>query len=333
MASIIIAGRRFDGQVHESELLIDGDLRPHAGVAGVLGRTFVPGVVAGLVLQWNRVENPKALAGLHVEAAHVAFVIAHALRRHSFAKRRTDDDRVLGYNGRRLKADLAGRQIRKDGLIVVELQVHHTALAERGYDLAVLRFETNQTVPRRYIENPLLLAVGPIGEASTGKLARSRGAALSFMLAVNPQQFAGRGIERNRGAAGSGRGVDDAVHHQRRPFQLELLAVADAIRLEGPRDFELVEIRRVDLIERTVSGAREVRRIARPFAILINARLRGGAQRGQRDHRRHSKHTWFSPVLQRSLPAVAAQNRQDENYLLPEPRPQGAIRTTIRPSS
>ena len=37
MASVVVARWRFDGEVHESELLVHGHLRPHARVAGVVG--------------------------------------------------------------------------------------------------------------------------------------------------------------------------------------------------------------------------------------------------------------------------------------------------------
>src|SRR5580698_3100540 len=75
MASIIIARRRFDRQINQSQLLVYSHLRPDAGIAGVLCRSLVPAIVADLALHRNRMENPKALAGLHIESAHIAFVI------------------------------------------------------------------------------------------------------------------------------------------------------------------------------------------------------------------------------------------------------------------
>src|SRR5438067_1019531 len=88
MAAVKIAGRRFYRQIHQPERFIHADLRPNAGVAGVFRRAVEPGVVPRFALFWNGMENPEALAGAHVEAAHIAFVVAHALRRHALAKRR-----------------------------------------------------------------------------------------------------------------------------------------------------------------------------------------------------------------------------------------------------
>ena len=38
VAAVVVAGGQFDGQIHHAELLVDADLPPHAGVAGVIGR-------------------------------------------------------------------------------------------------------------------------------------------------------------------------------------------------------------------------------------------------------------------------------------------------------
>ncbi len=108
MAAIKIAGGRLDWQVDQSELLVHGNLRPHAGVAGVFRGTFLPGVVAKLAFLRDGMENPEALAGSNVESAHVAFIVAHALGRHAFAESGADNDRIFRHDGRRLNADFAG---------------------------------------------------------------------------------------------------------------------------------------------------------------------------------------------------------------------------------
>src|SRR5271168_5502424 len=69
MAAKIIARWRFDRQISEVQLGIDTRLRPHTGVAGVLGRPVLPGVVPLLALFRNRMENPHPLSGADVEAA------------------------------------------------------------------------------------------------------------------------------------------------------------------------------------------------------------------------------------------------------------------------
>src|SRR5947209_6539243 len=78
MAAVIVAGRKFHRQIGEAELFIDGNLPPHAGVAGVGPRILFPGVVAEFARTGNRMEDPKALAGVYVEPAHVALLVAAA---------------------------------------------------------------------------------------------------------------------------------------------------------------------------------------------------------------------------------------------------------------
>src|SRR5271165_2490247 len=108
MATVVIAGGRFDGQIDESELLIDADLRPNASVAGILGGTVVPSVVTEFPLFGDGVEDPEALARADIETAHISFVVAHALGRHALAERRADDDGVQCHHWRGLESDFAG---------------------------------------------------------------------------------------------------------------------------------------------------------------------------------------------------------------------------------
>src|SRR5690242_759230 len=84
MAAVKIAGWRFDWQIDKAELLVDGDLRPDACVAGVFGGAFFPSVVAELAFFRDRVKNPETFAGTDVEAANVSFIVVHAARRHAF---------------------------------------------------------------------------------------------------------------------------------------------------------------------------------------------------------------------------------------------------------
>ena len=55
----------------------------------------------------------------------------------------------------------------------------------------------------------------------------------------DPDQFAGLCIQRDHGAARAGRGVDHALDHQRRAFQLVFGPRAEIVGLESPGDFEL----------------------------------------------------------------------------------------------
>ena len=63
-------------------------------------------------------------------------------------------------------ADLAGRQIGHDGLIVVELQIDCAAFSKRRDWLTGLRVETDQAIAWRDVKNALHLAIRPIVEPS-----------------------------------------------------------------------------------------------------------------------------------------------------------------------
>src|SRR5206468_9699079 len=69
MASVEIRGRIFNREIHEAELFVDRDLRPHAGVAVGRPRVFFPRVVAEFTRAWDWVERPEELPGLRVPAA------------------------------------------------------------------------------------------------------------------------------------------------------------------------------------------------------------------------------------------------------------------------
>ena len=56
----------------------------------------------------------------------------------------------------------------------------------------------------RHIEDSLLLAVGPIGEAAARQLSRRRLPSSVFVLAMHPEQFPGRGVQRHHGSARAG---------------------------------------------------------------------------------------------------------------------------------
>ena len=174
--------------------------------------------------------------------------------------------------GRRLQPDLAVDQ--RDGLVVIEFEIDHAVLAETLHQPAGLGIQADEPVTRRDVKDAFFLAVGPIRESAPRELPRSRRAARAFMFSVHPQQFAGRGVERDRRPPRSRGGIQHAVDHQRRSFQLELGTIADALGLEVPRDLELVEVRRVDLIQRPVPRPGKIRAMRRPLGVF-ETHLRG----------------------------------------------------------
>src|SRR5206468_7102657 len=72
VAAVEIRRRILDGQIHEAKLFIDGDLRPHAGVAVDGPRFLLPRVVSEFTGTRNRVERPEQPAAADVPRAHEA---------------------------------------------------------------------------------------------------------------------------------------------------------------------------------------------------------------------------------------------------------------------
>src|SRR5882762_7205764 len=256
MAAVEVTSRRFNRQVDQAELLVHSDLGPDAGVSGVFCRAIIPSVVAKLTLFRNGVKDPEAFAGSNVEAAHITFVVAHAFGRHALAKSGADDYGIFGHDRRGLNAYFASDQIRKNFLIVIQLQIHFAMIGKRGNSNASLGVQTDQAKSRRDVENSLFFAVRPIGQAAAGELPWSCAAAFSFMLTVDPKQFTGGRVKSDDRAARSSSGVQNAVHHERRAFEFVLQPVAEIIGLDAPRNFKIIEVAGVDLIQRPVTSTR-----------------------------------------------------------------------------
>src|SRR4029453_656504 len=76
------------------------------------------------------------------------------------------------------------------------LQIDDTVLAEGRDASAGLRIEREQTIPRRYIQDALVIpAVCPVRDAAPGQLPRRRRRAFAFALRVRPAQLARYRIE------------------------------------------------------------------------------------------------------------------------------------------
>ena len=88
------------------------------------------------------------------------------------------------------------------------------------------------------------------------------------MLAVDPEQFSGGRIQRNHRAPRPRRRVQNAVHHERRTFELVLRPVTEVVRLDAPGDFQVAEVGGVDLVQRPVSSPRKIGGVGRPLRVL-----------------------------------------------------------------
>src|SRR5262249_61926938 len=112
---------------------IGRDLGPHANISGPFPRAFLPSLVAELARIWNRIEPPYLLAGSHIECAHQTFCVRAEVVTETFRHRRSDNDHVIDYRGRRMQTDLTFFQI--DLFILADdnslLQINHAVLAKR----------------------------------------------------------------------------------------------------------------------------------------------------------------------------------------------------------
>src|SRR5436190_13068010 len=186
-----------------------------------------------------------------------------------------------------MNTDFAGHEIdllsfAEDGALS---QIDDAVPAERRNARAGPRVERDEAVSRRDVEDAFVPAIGPVGDASARQLARRRGRTRALVLAVGPPQLARDRVERDDGAARAGGRVDDSVDFERRAFELELRTRTEAVGLEAPRDFERVEIRRVDLRKPRVVLMLQVSRVRAPFDVrgIAGGPLRAGSDRRGED--------------------------------------------------
>src|SRR5687767_5891468 len=237
--------------------------RPHTGVAGVGPRVVLPRLVADFAGLRDGLEHPQALSRSYVEAADGSLDVAAALRIGAGLERRADDDDVAGDDRGRVKTDRRAGQVHRR--VEIGLQIDGSSSSETGDRITGSSVERDQPVSGRDVEDALFLAVAPVGEAAAGKLSRRGGAASALVLAVYPQQLAGAGIERDHGAPRAAGGVEASSHHERCRLQVEFRTRTEVVRLETPCDFEVVEVRRRDLVERGVAGVAKVSTIGWPL--------------------------------------------------------------------
>src|SRR5438105_1825352 len=109
MPAVVVTRGQFHGKVRHSKFFIDADLSPDSGVAGVGSGTVLPGFGSILIRRRDGVENPKSLAGPHIEATDEALDVGLASRCSAGPVRGADDHRVAGDNRSRMKPNLTGK--------------------------------------------------------------------------------------------------------------------------------------------------------------------------------------------------------------------------------
>ena len=155
--------------------------------------------------------------------------------------------------------------------------------------LAGLRVEHGHVVPRRHHDDALVAAsVGPVRETPAGEVARSFLPADPLVERVpRPERFARRGIDRVRIPPVRRHREQTAVRIKRRRPVVLVPAIHGCV--PAPRDLELAEVGRVDLIERRVARAPGVGAPVAPFAGHVAAdELRLRARRVWRAYEEHA---------------------------------------------
>ena len=162
-----------------------------------------------------------------------------------------------------------------------DLQIDDAVGAEGSDHRAGLGVELDEAIAGRHIDDALVaLAVGPIGHAAPRQLPRRDGGALALTQGMRPDHFAGFGIERDHRAPRAGGGVEHALDHDRRAFQLPFRIGTEGIGLEAPGDFRLLKFEASIWDERRVARALDVGGIGRPFAVRGRGLALAGELRG-----------------------------------------------------
>src|SRR5688572_8700943 len=299
VAAVFVDRRRLDREIDDAGLRIGRDLGPDTVVASVFRRSVLPRLVAEFALTWNAVERPELFAGARVERSHLPLHVGGVFVAEALEHRRADDDHIADDRGCRVQADLRFFVV---GLLAVDhdavFEIDFAVLAKAGDRLTGLGVQRDEAITDGDVNDAVVaLAVGPIGESATRQLARRPPrCTLAFFTSVGPLQFAGARIGGDHRAPGARRGVEHALDHQRRAFELRFGTGTEVIGLDAPRDFQLAEVVAVNLIERRVLRSAKVRGVHRPLAVL-GARHRAGLSghegrdpRVARDEQRDSGH-------------------------------------------
>ena len=164
MPSIVVACGQLYRQVHHSQFFVHADLAPHTGIAGILGGAVLPRLISILARQRNSVKDPEALARPDVEPADVTLHVLFALRNSARPVRGADHDGIASHDRRCMQSDFAGDRV--DFLIVIELQVDGSVLAEARHRIAGLGIQSDEAVARRNVKDALFSAIAPIRQST-----------------------------------------------------------------------------------------------------------------------------------------------------------------------
>ena len=288
MAAVVVAGRRAGRQIDVAELVVGAQRRPDVGVARVAPRLVQPGIGAEVVGLRDGAEHPPHVAGARVDPLDPAGrclpaddeVRDDGRRDHHVA----GDDRRRGHAHQVAALVVGGAPLRSRDVLH---QIDPAVVAEVADGVAGAGVDRDEVRLARAPEDAgVLVAIAPVRQTARTVGVR-RVASLVGLRIVHPERLAGAGIDRRRLVQRGGQ-VEHAVDHQRRRLQaadgdgpvvlpsgqrLEVDVAVDG--LPAPGDAQILEVARVDLIQRGVLGAAVVAGVAAPLAV-DGAVLRGG---------------------------------------------------------
>ena len=294
VSAVHVVCRRRRRHVDVAQLRVGREERPDRCVTGELPGAVGPGLRPCPPSLWNGMEHPAKFARPDVERADVATNVL--LRDERVGHRLPHHDDVT-HDGRRAPPTVA-RPFLQAGP-----EAHAPVVAEGRNLLAGRRVERVQPLaPVR--DQPALAPVGPVRDATVAGAAVAGGRLV--VGALHPDRFAGRRVPR-LDQTDRVRRVHHTVDHQgRRPVRIGVAQVGDDVQNRlidgGPRpgDAQLIDIVRINLIERRVLCRAVVGAMGAPLSVG-RAGLGGGGQRGDRQNAdrqdQHDRQSMMRPHL------------------------------------
>ncbi len=303
--TVVVDGRSVRRDIDEAELLIDRHRGPRRHVAGPLPGVVLPSVVSELAGTRDDVELPFQVAGRRV--------VRHDVARHHLLARLvvallggvSDDDHAVRHDRRRRcrdVADLQGNPLigvvlliqvlpRAPVLDQVRDQVHgprgreprnRHALAPVLEGLSGLRVQRVQEEAWGRDEDDPSAVDLAVGDSLAVAFAHRILITLGVRLGEAPQEFTRGRVERDHVTAFAGDRDEFPVDVGARRLRG---ARTEARRLKLPSDFEILEVRGVDLGGRCVARVPRVPAEVRPLPALGTRSLRHDRSRRRDQHR------------------------------------------------
>ena len=220
-------------RVNNTPLLIDGKLAPHIRSADAFPGVLRPSVITEFTRTGNRMKGPDQFARPYIKGANIA-----RGRSVSLVRCGTENQKILKYPSRSRRLDQADRcRVAIQALFEIDTPI----LPKRVDRLARARIDRAEKVIAGEKEPSVVSVLAlPIIDAAVRDYLGIR------LRSMRPDFFARRRVERHNGVV-FGKNIDRSTGHKR----IEEVLVVIPGRV-FPRDFQLMDIRLVDLLQRGV---------------------------------------------------------------------------------